>query len=52
MKQFLVKILIFSIAALCIYVPTVLYVLPSALEHIYGPSTKRQITQSFNDIQK
>lgn len=52
MKQFLIKILIFSFAALCIYVPTVLYVLPSALEHIYGPSTKRQITQSFNDIQK
>ncbi len=52
MKRFFYKTILFSFIVLCIYIPTNLYVLPYAFEQIYGPSTKRQITKSFNDIQK
>jgi len=52
MKRFLLKTILFSFSVLCIYIPVSLYLMPVALEQIYGPSTKRQITKSFNDIKK
>jgi hypothetical protein len=50
MKRFLTKFVLFSVPLLAVYIIIMIWILPRIIEKKMGPSTRKQIDQSFKNV--